>query len=218
MENNEITIEQIKAFIEANKDRADVLEFVSSFRVEKDLTSDTVNAYLETSEGKLVLQPKLDRYATQAIKTHDEKQAPVLEAKIKAGINEGIKKLHPEETDSDRALREMREDMEKMKLENAAKELRSSILLEANKRSVPSELIDSIPYPSVEHFKAAATVIEKWQKDIEKKAIDTFVATTAYKPQGGKDEGKDKIDFNKLSDKEILKMEMEGTLDKALIN
>ena len=212
---SDLTIAEIKAFIESNKDRPDVAEFIKGFEVEKELNTETVNAYLETPEGKVLLQPRLDRYATIAIKSHDEKQAPVVEAKIKAGVNEGIRKLHPEETEEQKQIREMREDMERMKKEGEAKELRNAILMEANNRKIPLEFVENIPYPSLEHFKNSATIFEKLQNDIKTRAINEFVAANAPKPGSGS-ETKGKIDLSKLSDKEILAMEVSGELDKLL--
>lgn len=198
MDDSELTLEQIKKFFDENKERADVVEYLNSFVVEKELNTETVNAYLETPEGKVVLQPRLDRYATQAIKTHDEKQAPVIEAKIKAGVNEGIRKLHPEETEEQKQIREMREDMERMKKDGESEKLRSAILLEANNRKIPKELVESIPYPSVDHFVNAATVFTKLQEEIKTRAINEYIASNSFKPGAGKDDKKGKMTFSEF--------------------
>ncbi|MDD2493963.1 MAG: hypothetical protein PHE29_02105 [Tissierellia bacterium] len=212
---DEITIEQIRAFIDANKERADVIEMLSSYAPEKELSSETVNAYLETPEGKVILQPRLDRYATQAIKTHDEKQAPVIEAKIKAGINEGIRKLHPEETEEQKQVREMREDIERIKKESAEKELRNAILMEANNRHIPKELVD-LPYPSVEHFINAATVIESTNKKLIEAALNEFAAKNSFKPGGGKDKEKQGMTFSEYS--KLPRAERERMAETGEIN
>jgi hypothetical protein len=215
-----ITIEQVKAFIESNKERPDVSEYVATFAVEKDLNTETVNAYLETPEGKFVLQPKLDRYATQAIKTHDEKQASVIEARIKAGVNEGIRKLHPEETEEQRLLREVTNNMEKMQKDMEAKELRNAILMTANDLNVPKELVENFPFPSVDHFKSAAGVFTKLKDDIAKKAINDFVASTAYKPQVPENKDNSKMTFSqfqKLPRAEQNRMAETGEIDNLVV-
>jgi hypothetical protein len=213
---NILTIEQIKAFIEANKERDDVIEYLGTLTVEKELNTETVNAYLETAEGKLLLQPRLDRYATIAIKTHDEKQAPVIDAKVKAGINEGIRKLHPEETEDQKKLRELNDSIEQMKRDGEAKELRNSILMRANELHVPKELVEAIPYPSVDHFVNAATVFDKLIAAAGQKAVNEYVAANSYKPGSGKEKDDKKIDLSKLSQAELIKMEMNGTLDSSI--
>lgn len=214
-EDTDLTLEQVKAFFEANKDRADIAEYLLTFATEKELTTETVNAYLETPEGKVVLQPRLDRYATQAIRTHDEKQAPVIEAKIKAGVNEGIRKLHPEETEEQKQIREMREDMERMKKDGEQKELRNSILMEAKNRNVPLELVNDIPYPSLDHFKNTASIWDQIRTKEVEKLVNEKLAANSYKPQGGNDKG-DKVDISKLSQAELIQMEIEGKLDAAM--
>jgi len=212
---NDLTLEQIRAFIDANKERADVAEYLNTFVVEKDLSSETVNAYLETSEGKVLLQPRLDRYANIAIKTHDEKQAPVLEAKIKAGVNEGIRKLHPEETEEQKQLREVREDMAKMKQDSEAKELKNAILMEANARHLPSALVENVNYISLEHFKNAAMAYEKVIAETKTTTANEVLASS-QRPNGSQQKETNKIDLTKLSRAELIEMEMNGSLDDAI--
>lgn len=211
-----MTLEEVKDFFDENKTDEAVIEYLSTFSVEKDLNSETVNAYLETPEGKVLLQPRLDRYATQAIKTHDEKQAPVLDARIKAGINEGIRKLHPEETEDQKQIRELRENMEQMKKEGELKELKNAILLEAKNRNVPLEFVNDIPYPSVDHFKNVATIWDQIKaKEIEKQ-VNEKMALSSFKPKSGDRRDENKIDISKLSQTDLIKMEMSGELDKQL--
>ena len=200
-EDDDLTVEAIKSFLESNKERPDVAEYLQSLQVEKELNSETVNAYLETPEGKVTLQPRLDRYANIAIKTHDEKQAPVIEAKIKAGINEGIRKLHPEETEADRQVRELREDMERMRKDGEYKERKNAILMEANTRHIPKELVEGIDYPSVEHFVNVATIWDKVIADEKTKTINEYVAMNAHKPKGGQDKNEGP-DFKTMSKEE----------------
>lgn len=211
---DELTIEKVKEFFEANKERADVAEYLSSLTVEKELTSETVNAYLETGEGKILLQPRLDRYATQAIKTHDEKQKPIIDATIKARVNEELIKLNPQETEADRRYRELQQNQEEMKKQWEKEKLENAINMEAAKRGIPLELASNIPYPSIEHFNNVALI---WEQ-VKNKEVDKLVnerLASSVKPKAG-DEKDEKVDLGKLSDKEILKMEMEGTLDNLL--
>jgi len=187
-DNDEITIEQIRAFIDANKERADVVEYISSISIEKPLNIETVSAYLGTVEGKNLVQPMIDRANTQAIKTHDEKQKPILEATVKAKVNEEIQRMNPSETPEQRQIREMRQEQEAMKATMAKERLDYAITSEFAKRNIPLELAKDIPYPSVEHAINAALIWDKIVGAEKEKAINEFVSKNAFKPGSGKPE------------------------------
>jgi hypothetical protein len=187
-DNEEITIEQIKAFIEANRERADVIEYIGSLAVEKPLTIETVNAYLGTVEGKNLIQPIIDRANTQAIKSHDEKQKPVVEATIKAKVNEELQRMNPSETSEQRQIRELKQQTDAMQAQMAKERLDYAIAQEFAKRNVPLEFAKDIPYPSVEH---AINVALTWEQ-VKNKEIDKVVnerlTSMQKKPELGQQE------------------------------
>jgi hypothetical protein len=189
MENDEISIEQIKTFIDVNKDRADVAEYISSLSVEKPFNVENVQAYLGTVEGKNLIQPIIDRANTQAIKSHDEKQKPIIEATVKSKVNEELQRMNPSETAEQRRIRELEEKDRQRDLQWERERLNNQITSEFAKRNVPLELSKDIPYPSVEHATNVALV---WQQILDKekeKAINDFVASTSFRPGSGqKDE------------------------------
>ena len=190
-ENDEITIEQIKAFVEVNKERADVAEYLSTLVTEKPLNVETVNGYLGTVEGKNLLQPMLDRYANQAIKTHDEKQKPVVEATIKAKVNEELIKLNPTESAEQRQIRELNQRQAEMQAQWEKEKLENAIAMEAAKSNIPLELAQGIPYPSIEHFKNVSIIWEKVKAQEVDKLVNERLASTP-KPGAGKvEEGGD---------------------------
>lgn len=211
-----ITLEQVKVFLEANREKDEVSDYLKQFQTEKELNTEVVNAYLDTPAGMVILQPRLDSFATKAIKTHDEKQAPVLEAKIKQGINEAIARMHPEETLEQKQIRELRENMEAMQKESEAKELKNKILYKAKEMNVPMELVNGFPYPSEEHFVNAATIYNKLlTKEVEKQ-INEKIAASSYKPKTGDRSEENKVDLSKLTTADLIKMEMSGELDKQI--
>jgi hypothetical protein len=217
-DNEEITIEQIKAFVEMNKERADVVEYLSTLVTEKPLNIETVNGYLGTVEGKNLLQPILDRYATQAIKSHDEKQKPIVDATIKSRINEELIKLNPTETPEQRRIRELEEKDRQRDAQWEREKLNNSIVAEFAKRNVPLELAKDIPYPSVEHATNVALVWEQIvNKEIDKKVNERLA--TAPKPGSG--QGKDTgamtfSQFAKLPRVERERMAESKEIDKLI--
>lgn len=181
----ELTIEQVKAFFEEFKDRADVVEYLSTLVTEKPLSLETVNAYLGTGEGKNLLQPILDRYATQAIKTHDEKQKPVIEATVKAKVNEELQRLNPSETPEQRMIRELKDNQDSMMKQMEKERLDYAITQEYAKRNIPLEFAKDIPWPSIEHAVNGALVWETVKNKELDRLVNERVATMQKKPELG---------------------------------
>jgi len=201
-DNDEITIEHIRAFIDANKDRADVVEYVASISVDKPLTVETVQAYLGTIEGKNLIQPIIDRANTQAIKSHDEKQKPIIEATVKAKVNEEIQRMNPSETPEQRQIRELRQAQEEMQRTMAKERLDYAIANEFATRGIPLEFAKDIPWPSVEHAINGALVWEKVKSTEIDKAVNARLAES-QKP-GGKQEKESGPNFAGMSHTEKL--------------
>jgi hypothetical protein len=192
MANEDITIEQIKEFLETNKERADVVEYLGTLSVEQPLTVETVSAYLGTQEGKNLIQPIIDRANTQAIKTHDEKRRPVIDAEIKAKVNEELQRMNPSETAEQRMIRELKQNQDAMQAQMNKERLDYAIAQEFAKRNIPLELAKDIPYPSVEHAINAAIIWEQVKTKEIDKVVNERLASMQKKPElGQQQEGGD---------------------------
>ena len=184
-ENTEITIEQVRAFVDANKDRADVAEYISTLAVEKPLNVENVSAYIGTIEGKNLIQPIIDRANTQAIKSHDEKQKPIIEATVKSKVNEELQRMNPSETPEQRMIRELKQNQDTMQAQMNKERLDYAIAQEFAKRNVPLELAKDIPYPSVEHAINAAIIWEQVKSKEIDKVVNERLASMQKKPELG---------------------------------
>ena len=184
-ENTEITIEQVRAFVDANKERADVAEYVATLAVEKPLNVENVSAYLGTVEGKNLIQPIIDRANTQAIKSHDEKQKPIIEATVKSKVNEELQRMNPSESPEQRMIRELKQNQDAMQAQMNKERLDYAIAQEFAKRNVPLELAKDIPYPSVEHAINAAIIWEQVKTKEIDKVVNERLASMQTKPNSG---------------------------------
>jgi hypothetical protein len=211
IENVEITIEQVRAFIDANRERADVAEYVTSISIEKPLTVETVSAYLGTIEGKNLVQPMIDRANTQAIKTHDEKQKPIIEATVKAKVNEEVQRMNPSETPEQRQIRELRQGQEEMQKTMAKERLDYAIANEFATRGIPLEFAKDIPWPSVEHAVNGALVWERVKSNEIDKEVNKRLSETV-KPNGSstKDSGPNIAGMSKEERFNYFKQQAEG--------
>jgi len=127
-------IEEVQAFIEANKDNPKVVGYVGGL-----VTPDRVAAYLDSEEGKKLLQPKLDTYASKAITTHDEKfklnELPKL-------INEAVAKANPQETPEQKKIRELEERINQSDSAKAKSELTNQALKIMQDKKLPTNLAE----------------------------------------------------------------------------
>lgn len=211
----DITLDDVKKFFEENKDVQEVSDFIVSISVDKPVSSEVVAGYLETNEGKLLLQPRLDSYATKAITTHDEKKKKDNEAEIARRVNEKLMELNKEDTPEQKMIKEQAMRMKELedKYENDKK--LSKINEIAYKEGIDPAFVDGIHFESAEQFGLYANRFKDYIKKQNEKALNDFTLANAHKPGSGKNEEK-KIDLSKLSQADLIRMELEGKLDEAI--
>lgn len=216
MEPDAITIDVVKTFIEANKADPTVTEFISSIAPEKPLNPDVVKGYLETMEGKSVIQPMFDSFASRAISTHDEKKKKEIEAEIARKVNEKLMELNKEDTPEQKMLKDQALRMKELeeKYENDKK--LSKINEIAYKEGIDPAFVEGLSFDSAEQFGLYANRLKEYIKKANEKAVNDFVASTSFKPGKGKDNESGAIKYDSLSRAEQMRLEMSGELDAKI--
>jgi hypothetical protein len=182
-----ITLDDVKKFLDSMKDDPDVMEYLVSVSVDKPLNPELVSAYLQTTEGKNLIQPMMDQRVTDAIKTHDEKQKPKIDASIKSGIAAEMLRLNPQETPEQRRLRELEEKDRLRDQEWENEKLRGKIKEIAFNEGIDPTFIEGIPFPSTEE---ATLYIQRFKEHTGKtveKEVNERIAASSYKPGKGKE-------------------------------
>jgi len=133
----DLTLDQAKQFFEANKDDQAVKDYLKTFEKSAELTDTAVMAYLETEAGKRLLQPVHDRYTNKAIETYKEKTLPGL-------VEAEVAKRNPKETEEQKQIRELREEIKKKEIEQNKKDQKSFALRLAAEKGLRVDLIDDI--------------------------------------------------------------------------
>lgn len=212
----EINLEAVQAYLAEHKDDPDVAAFIVAVSVDKPINPELVSAYLQTNEGKNLIQPLMDQRVTDAIKTHDEKNRAKIEAGVKAGIAAEMIRLNPQETPEQKQLREMRLEQETMKAAWEKDKMNGTIKELAFQNGLKPEFISGINFGSVEE---ATLYMQKFKA--ERAAIETAkvneLLAQGFKPGSGMPQ-KDgnKLDLSKLSQADLIKMELTGELDEAM--
>lgn len=124
----ELTFEQVKAFLDANKNNEEVQAYFKT----NVLTADNVKKFLETSEGRKVLQPKLDQHFTKSLETWKANNLESL-------IEEEVRKRNPEETPEQKRIRELEEKLQKQEREAKLAKLKEKALQHATEKGLPTK-------------------------------------------------------------------------------
>ena len=121
-----MNLEEIKKYLDENKDNKDVIDFMKS--IQQPITRDAVEAWCHDGDGRSWLDRNCDIYATKAVNTAREnaiakfkaEELPkIIDDAIKAKSNEG---LTPEQMQ----LRELQAQLDAMKAEKEQAELLNS--------------------------------------------------------------------------------------------
>ncbi|UDF17595.1 DUF4355 domain-containing protein [Bacillus pumilus] len=127
-----MNIEEIKQFLEQNKENEEVKAFVGELSA---VSADKVKGFLETEEGKKVLQPRLDQHFTKGLETW---KANNLE-KI---VEEEVSKRNPSKTPEQLEIEKLRKEMESERNARNREKLVNTALKVADKKMLPKDVID----------------------------------------------------------------------------
>lgn len=150
-----MTFEEVKKYIEENKDTEEVKGFLDGFKTP--VTAESVQAYLDTDEGRKILQPINDRYFTKGLETWKEKSFPSL-------LEDEIKKRFPDETPEQKEIREMKEQLNQVKQERQMEALKAVAIQKLTEKKLPTSMLQFVLKGDTEE--AISSNIEGIEKEI----------------------------------------------------
>jgi len=186
-----MNLEEVKRFLEENKENEEVKAYLQGLNK---VTVEDVTAFLETDEGKKLLQPRLDKNFSKGLETWKNNNLEKL-------IDEEIKKRFPEKDEKDIELEKVRAELEKMKADTLRKELTNKAIKEMTNKSLPIDLVDYIIADNEENTLANVTKLE----EVFNNHITTVVEEKlkgGYKPTT--DNGGSKENLDNLSARQML--------------
>lgn len=128
-----MTLEEIKKFLEENKEQEDVRNYLQGL---SQVTVDGVTTFLETDEGKKLLQPKMDSNFTKGLETWKKNNLEKIITDEIAKRNPNNKS--PEQLEVEKALAEI----ERWKTKTIRESVRNEALKFATDNKLPSEVVD----------------------------------------------------------------------------
>lgn len=170
-----MTLEELKAFLEANKDNQEVMNYLRGLI----MTPEGVNAFLDTPEGKKLLQPRLDQHFTKGLETWKEKTLPSL-------LEEEIKKRFPGETEEQKRLRKLEEELAKERQARVKSELINKATTLATQKGLPVELVAYFVGQDEDSTVNNLTALENiWQQHLQKAVEEKFKESGRIPNPGG---------------------------------
>jgi len=124
--------EEVKEYMTTNKDSEEVKGYIAGLNP---LTSDRVNTFLDTEDGKRFIQPKMDSYATKGIESFKTNNLDKI-------YSERFAKENPKSDPRDLALATLQKQFEDMKSSTAREKLTNSTLKQFNTLKLPTELAE----------------------------------------------------------------------------
>ncbi|MCY8844638.1 DUF4355 domain-containing protein [Bacillus halotolerans] len=127
-----MNIEEIKQFLDENKDNEEVKAFVGELSA---VSADKVKGFLETEEGKRLIQPRLDSYFTKGLETWKSNNLESL-------IEEELQKRNPSKTPEQIELEKLRSEIERERAARNREALVNKALNVADEKQLPKGVID----------------------------------------------------------------------------
>ncbi len=165
---------EVSAYLEANKDSEDVKNYVGGF-----VTSDRVNSFLESDDGKKLLQPKLDSYHGKSLKTWQDNNLNNL-------VSAKVKELHPDIDPKDTQLAQLQAQFDDMKNATAKEKLTNKTLKQFSELKLPNELVDFVVSADEESTAKNIKMLTKLFATHDEAIRTEFAKGTSYTPPNNK--------------------------------
>lgn len=169
-----MNLEEIKQWLEANKNEESVQSFLSGL---KQLSKEDVEGFLEKEEGKRVLQPKLDQYFTKGLDTWKTNN-------LQALIDEKMKEMNPAKSPQDIELEKIRKQLADMEREKQRESLKNKALTVVTEKGLPTTAID---FFLGEDEETTLQNLEKYENELKnfgQQMVEKSMKKNEYTPPG----------------------------------
>ncbi|MFT4430778.1 DUF4355 domain-containing protein [Bacillus velezensis] len=126
------TLDEVKKFLEENKENEEVKGFVGELSA---VSADKVEGFLETDEGKRLIQPRLDSHFTKGLETWKANNLDAL-------VDAKVKELYPEETEEQKRIRKLEKELEDQKTAAQREKLLNKAVSYASEKQLPADVVE----------------------------------------------------------------------------
>ena len=183
-----MNIEEIKQFIEQNKEDEQVKQLIEGLQKEVKVDVRLIEKLAEeNSEIKSWLDSQKDKHFTKALETWKQNHLEKL-------INEKIKELNPEKTPEQIELEQIKQKLKQMEQEKLREALKNKALTVAAQKNIPIAVIDFLIGEDEESTLNNLSIFEKAMKSYIDEQVKARINDSSYIPPS--DDG-DKTTFTK---------------------
>ncbi|MED3441964.1 DUF4355 domain-containing protein [Bacillus subtilis] len=184
------TLEEVKKFLEENKENEEVKAFVGELSA---VSADKVEGFLETDEGKRLIQPRLDSHFTKSLDTWKANNLDAL-------VDAKVKELYPEETEEQKRIRKLEKELEDQKTAAQREKLLNKAVSYASEKQLPADVVEFFIGEDEEStMKNLGTFEEKYNAALQK-AIESKFQENGRDVQSGSNESTNQnLDISSLA-------------------
>jgi len=124
--------DEVKTYFDTNKDTEEIKNYIGGLNP---MTTDRANAFLNTEDGKKLLQPKLDTYHSKGLDTWKTNNLDKI-------YQERFTKEHPEADPKDLKYQELENKFNAAEKARLRETLTNKALKTAQEKNLPGDLID----------------------------------------------------------------------------
>lgn len=189
-----MNLQEVMQFLNDNAEQEDVKSYLQGL---SKVTPDGVKSFLETDEGKKLLQPQLDSYFSKGLDTWKKNNLDKL-------IDDEVSKRNPQETPEQKQLRELQEKINKMEQEKTREALKNVALTKLSEKKLPTSLVDLLIGQDQETTLANLTKYEETFTSNLQALVDEKLKAGGTNPKDGTPPNND--DLSKLSPTQLMSM------------
>lgn len=186
-------LEQIKSYLEENKDNEDVQAYLGGFKEEAKFDLNTVKSkFEEDGEFKSFLDSAKDSHFNKALATWKENNLNGL-------IETEVRKRSPEKDEKDLAIQALEEKFATMEREKTYESLKNLALVEATEKGLPVELIEYFIGTNEEVTKGNLSKLEQVFNSKLEDSVKNRLKDTSYTPPKSSNKSYSTEDFGKMT-------------------
>lgn len=170
-----MNLEEIKNYLSENKDNEEVQALLKGFN---SINQDDVKAYLDTDDGKKVLQPKLDSFFTKGLTTWQDNNLDKL-------INDKLKEMNPDKSPEALELDQIKQQLAQIQNEKTREVLKNKALTVATEKNIPTNVIDFLLGDNEESTISNLSTFEESMKVYVDSQVKARISDSSYVPPAG---------------------------------
>ena len=184
-----MNIQEIRAFLETNKDQPEVQSFVGELSA---VSAEKVKDFIQTEEGKKAIQSELDRYHAKGLESWKKNNLDKL-------VADKVKELNPDKTPEQLELEQLRREIEQDKQERLKLELTNKAISVASEKGLKldNKILDRLIADNEENTLANLEALDAFAKAQYQAGVENVYKNGGREPGGDGGKGGDGDSYGK---------------------